>query len=88
MSESEGTGEELSIDITPSPEGFTMIIQQFRECVIGDAKESRREAVRELLKGIEDVAIYLYRVGIYKDDYREDIYGRTDRALELHEIEN
>lgn len=80
MSESEGTGEVQYIDMTPSPEGCTMIIQQFRECVISDAKKSRQDAVRELLKGIEELAIYLHRVDIYKDDYRDDIYGRTENV--------
>lgn len=53
----------LTIDITPSDEGYTQIAVMFAEQVLADVKANRKASDRELLVSVIETAAYLASKG-------------------------
>lgn len=57
MDEIKATGRE--INLAPTDEGYLNIARVFAGSILGDVRKARKDATRELLTGLLDVACYL-----------------------------
>jgi len=70
------SGEAMTIDMTPTDEGYKNILAMFEQQVIEAARKDRKEAVTEFLTGIKEIHRYLWFMDVIAPHLDEETLAR------------